>query len=102
VNYLFFSAEADTPALREQMQRLYGQGPELVTATLGETGSLVYDGKEFTPHGITSCPVVDTMGAGDSYIAGFLFGLLNREPISACMQRGADSAAVTIGYFGAW
>jgi len=102
VNYLFFSAEADTPALREQMQRLYGQGPELVTATLGETGSLVYDGKDFTPHGITSCPVVDTMGAGDSYIAGFLFGLLNREPISACMQRGADSAAVTIGYFGAW
>ncbi len=102
VNYLFFSTEEDSPTLREKMRKLYEQGPELVTATLGEQGSLVYDGKNFTPHGITPCPVVDTMGAGDSYIAGFLFGLLNHEPISACMQRGADSAAVTIGYFGAW
>jgi len=73
-----------------------------VVATLGEHGSLAFDGKTYTAHGITPCPVVDTMGAGDSYIAGFLLGLINGEPLSACMQCGADNAAVTIGYFGAW
>ena len=102
VNYLFFSAEEDTPALRAQMQALFEQGPEIVVATLGEHGSLAFDGKEFIAHGITPCPVIDTMGAGDSYIAGFLFGILSKESIPTCMQRGADSSAVTIGYFGAW
>lgn len=102
VNYLFFSAEEDSPALREQMHTLFNQGPELVVATLGEHGSLAFDGKDFTAHGITPCPVVDTMGAGDSYIAGFLYGISNGDPLSVCMQRGADCSAVTIGYFGAW
>lgn len=102
VNYFFFSAEEDTPALREQMRRLFEEGPELVIATLGEHGSIAYDGTGFTLHGVTPCSVVDTMGAGDSYIAGFLYGLMNNESLSACMQCGADSAAVTIGYFGAW
>ena len=61
-----------------------------------------FSGKEFIAHGITPCTVIDTMGAGDSYIAGFLFGILSKESIPTCMQRGADSSAVTIGYFGAW
>lgn len=102
VDYLFFSAEQDTSALRENMKSLHAAGPELVTATLGEHGSLVYTGSEFITHGITPCPVVDTMGAGDSYIAGFLLGLTNGDSIETCMQRGADNAAVTIGYHGAW
>ena len=102
VQYLFFSAESDTAALREQMKALHAKGPELVVATLGENGSLAFDGKTFTAHGITPCPVVDTMGAGDSFIAGFLLGLIHDEPLSACMQRGADNAAETIGYYGAW
>ena len=101
-NYLFYSAESDTPALREQMAAFHAQGPELVVATLGEHGSLAFDGETYTAHGITPCPVVDTMGAGDSYIAGFLLGLMRGETLSACMQCGADNAAVTIGYFGAW
>lgn len=103
VDYLFYSADGgDSPALRAQMEALYAQGPALVVATLGGQGSLAYDGKRFTAHGITPCPVVDTMGAGDSYIAGFLLGLTNGESLESCMQRGADNAAVTISYYGAW
>ena len=102
VNYLFFSAESDTPALRETVKALFAAGPELVVATLGKHGSLAYNGEKFITHGITPCPVVDTMGAGDSFIAGFLLGLVNGESIEDCMQRGADNAAVTIGYHGAW
>ena len=46
--------------------------------------------------------VVDTLGAGDSYIAGFLLSWLEGLPIPACMEAGAKNAAVTIAYQGAW
>ena len=46
--------------------------------------------------------VVDTMGAGDSFIAGFLYGLMRGEDIPACMALGAENSSVTLGYAGAW
>lgn len=103
VDYLFFSVEdGDTPENREKMIRLYDQGPELVIMTMGADGSLAYDGEEFTHCGIVPCDVVDTMGAGDSYIAGFLMGACRGENLYACMQLGALNAAETIAYSGAW
>ena len=61
-----------------------------------------YDGESFYPGQIVPCSVVDTMGAGDSFIAGFLMAWLKKEPIPACMRAGAENAAVTLGYPGAW
>mgnify|MGYP004671215951 FL=1 len=48
------------------------------------------------------CEVVDTMGAGDSFIAGFLHGYLEGLDIPACMTAGAQCSAVTLSYEGAW
>ena len=45
---------------------------------------------------------VDTLGAGDSYIAGFLTGLWEGRTIEGAMERGAACATETLGYFGAW
>ena len=54
------------------MLRLRSRGPQLVIAMRGEMGSLCFDGEGFHEFGIVKCDnVVDTMGAGDSYIAGF-------------------------------
>ena len=103
VDYFFFSSDdGDTEALRTKMKTLHAMGPSLVIAMLGDKGSLVYNGSDYISHGITPCKVVDTMGAGDSYIAGFLLELINGSSVKECMQRGADNAAETIGYFGAW
>ena len=44
----------------------------------------------------------DTMGAGDSYIAGFLKSILENKPIRSCMEAGAQNAGITLGYQGAW
>lgn len=103
-DYFFFSSESgDAPALRERLRRYHAQGPKLVTAMLGEQGSLCYDGKEFHKFGIIPCPkVVDSMGAGDSYIAGFLTGILADAPIEKAMEMGAAAATETLQYFGAW
>lgn len=103
-DYVFFSAEGgDCPALREQLARYQSQGPRLVTAMLGEQGSLCFDGRDYHSFGIVPCPqVVDTMGAGDSYIAGFLSGVVAGEPVEEAMRRGAAAASETLQYFGAW
>lgn len=102
-DYFFFSAaDGDTPGLREYMRKLAAAGPSVVVATLGSAGSLACDGKDFYEYGIVPCDVVDTMGAGDSYIAGFLKGISEDKTIPECMHMGAACSAVTLGYSGAW
>jgi fructoselysine 6-kinase len=42
------------------------------------------------------------MGAGDSFIAGFLYGRMRGQDIPACMAQGAQCSSITLGYSGAW
>ncbi len=103
INYLFFASDGeDTELLRSLMKDIYSKGPELVVVTLGEKGSIAYDGNRFFKYGIVPCQVVDSMGAGDSYIAGFLKGILEKKEILECMEMGAGNASETLGYTGAW
>ena len=103
VNVAFFSDDAsDEESLKARILEVAALGPQIVVATRGGKGSLAYDGESFYPGQIVPCSVVDTMGAGDSFIAGFLMAWLKKEPIPACMRAGAENAAVTLGYPGAW
>lgn len=102
IDYVFFSCEKDDAFTRGLLKRVKEQGAGLVIATLGENGSVAYDGKEFVVSGIVEADVVDTLGAGDSYIAGFLNKALEGEPLKRCMEAGAKKAALTISHFGAW
>ena len=89
--------------LKEQMKEIYNRGPKLVIAMRGEKGSLCFDGIDYHEMGIVHCDdVVDTMGAGDSYIAGFLNAIIRGESIIESMHAGAENATETIKYFGAW
>lgn len=84
------------------MQNLRNEGPQIVIAMRGEKGSLCFDGKDFHEFGIIPCNnVVDTMGAGDSYIAGFLSAVGEGAQIDEAMKIGALTATETIQYFGA-
>jgi len=103
VDYAFFSDDRpDETNLRQIMADTLSQGPRLVIATRGELGSLCFDGADFSDMGIVPCEVIDTMGAGDSYIAGFICGLLQGASVHDCMSMGAVNASETIGYRGAW
>jgi ribokinase len=56
---------------------LFKQIGNLLIITLGEKGSIIYDGKNtfcFSPEKVN---VVETTGAGDSYIGAIAYGLLN-------------------------
>jgi fructoselysine 6-kinase len=102
VDYAFFSHTADDAFIREYLSRAQARGPRVAVATLGENGSLAFDGREFTPFGIVPVEVVDTMGAGDSFIAGFLRGASHGWDLPTCLRLGAESASETLQYMGAW
>lgn len=103
VDYAFFGLELkDGPELRSFLAEKQKLGPKAVIATLGDQGSVLYDGTNYVTHGIIECPIADTMGAGDSFIAGFITGVLNNDDLYTCMDKGAQSSAVTLGYSGAW
>lgn len=102
VDYAFFSQEKDTAELREFLKRVGRLGPKVAVATLGGEGSLAWDGSRFVKIGAAPTQVVDTMGAGDSYIAGFLFRACQGADLEACMWAGAGCAAETLRYMGAW
>ncbi|MFC7391959.1 fructoselysine 6-kinase [Scopulibacillus cellulosilyticus] len=102
VDYPFFSYSKDDAYIREFLKDVKKQGSKVAVATLGEQGSLAYDGQQFYKCGIIEGEVVDTMGAGDSFIAGFIYGTLKGVSIENCLELGAKTAAKTIRYFGAW
>jgi fructoselysine 6-kinase len=102
VDYAFFSFEEDSPELREYIKNAWKKGPKYVIATLGGNGSIAYDGELFLEQGIVPVQVVDTMGAGDSFIAGFIQAVLNGKTLEDCLAAGAQSSAVTLQYTGAW
>ena len=102
VNYAFLSAKKDTIELRKKMQEMRNIGGNIIIVTLGDKGSILYDGNDFMKYPIINTNVIDTMGAGDSYIAGFLHGVINNKSLMQCMELGAKNASITIQYHGAW
>lgn len=103
VDYAFFANdEMSDEALKEFLKEMKAKGPKVVLVTRGEKGSMAYDGQEFYQYGIVECDVVDTMGAGDSFIAGFIYAVCEGKSIKDAMAAGAANSSITIGYSGAW
>ena len=46
-------------------------------------------------------PVVDTYGAGDTFVAGVLFGLASGWPLSRTLAHAAERAAEALTWRGA-
>ena len=100
-DYLFYSVDTgDTKEVREQMERIQKQGPKLVICMMGEEGSLCYDGERYHRFGIVPCDhLVDSMGAGDSYIAGFLTGIVDGLSIEGAMEKRCSKCNRNIKVF---
>ncbi|MGK9174264.1 fructoselysine 6-kinase [Yokenella regensburgei] len=102
LDVVFASAQQEDAALRERMQESVARGAGTMIVTLGENGSIAWDGRQFWRQAALAVNVVDTMGAGDSYIAGFLCAVASDRTLVECMAQGTQSAARTIQYHGAW
>jgi len=72
-------------------ETLYSWGPEIVIVTLGEHGSVIYNGSEMLKLPAYKTFAKDPTGAGDTYMGGFIFehennhkGLLNAGLFATC------------------
>ena len=101
--------------IQEKLQAILKHGPSLVVATRGSAGALA-----MTSSGIevetpaAAAEVVDTVGAGDTFNAGFIAGLARQDKLSqsgiaalsgteleSALGLGTAAAAVTVSRAGA-
>ena len=99
IDYAFFSYDMDDDYIRDFLVKTRDKGAGCVIAMLGEHGSLAWDGKEFCREGAERVTVCNTVGAGDSYIAGFTYGVSLGESVPQCMARGKAQATKIIQIF---
>ena len=73
---------------------------EIAVVKVGKDGSMVQRGDEY--HFIEAWPAkpVDATGAGDTYAAGFLYGLALDMPLKVCSEIGSIIAAKVVEVIG--
>lgn len=87
--------------VEEMLGALGKLGPRYVLITDGGNGaSIIVEGKVYK---VKACPskVVDTTGAGDSFCATFLFGLVKGFALPYCLKIAAVNSASVVSKMGA-
>lgn len=103
VDYGFYSYhEERNEEIENFLEDKVNRGMKIAVATFGEKGSLAYDGKQFYEGGIYPANLVNTVGAGDSFIAGFLYEVLMGATIEKCLDTGAKVSARVVSTFNPW
>jgi fructoselysine 6-kinase len=102
IRFAFFSGAGLEPDRIDRIIELcHEQGTELVGITLGSRGALFSrQGRRYTQSIKPVEKIVDTMGAGDSFIAGFLVEFYNRGNMEEALDFAAGSAAKTCLFYG--
>lgn len=69
--------------------------------TMGSKGVMYYDGQKTLVSPSQKLDVIDTTGAGDSFVAGFAAGISNNEGIKSSVELGIKIASMTCMTLGA-
>ncbi|HUV29020.1 MAG TPA: carbohydrate kinase family protein [Anaerolineales bacterium] len=75
------------PTVVEAAGRLATQA-SIVAVKMGLDGNLAFDGESLYRAPIIPVDVVDTVGAGDTFDAGFIFGFLQGWSLERCLKLG--------------
>lgn len=98
----FASAGEDRErAGRIALEALAG-GARIAVATLGPLGVYAADGDRVWELPAAPVDVVDTTGAGDSFMAGFIASYLHHDDVSQALGAGIRRGALTCRYRGGW
>ncbi len=77
-------------------EALMNDGPEIVIIKMGADGSLGSSGNGFIHTPARTTNVLDAVGAGDVYNAGFILGTLQDWPLEARMVLGTITSSLYI------
>ena len=72
-------------SVAQAVSRFHEQGVPLLAVKLGAQGALVDDGQATLRRTVTPVSGGDSIGAGDSFDAGFLAGWLGGQPLERCL-----------------
>lgn len=86
--------------VEEAVRALYEKSGNLVFVTLGEEGTLFYDGKEMRRVASVKTNVVDTVGAGDSHIGAIIAGMSRGMKVEDAVLLANRTAAAIVGTSG--
>jgi len=93
---------SDDAGLDEMAETILRAGPWEVVVTKGGAGASAYTAEGRVDQAALEVPVVDTIGAGDAFTAGYLSARLEGRPIAERLSTGAAAAAFCIGVSGDW
>lgn len=77
-------------------------GPRIVAITMGGRGALVLHDGVVSPAAAGQAEIVDTLGAGDAFIARLLVGMALEEPFPALVAQATTYASSTCSSQGAF
>ena len=103
VTTAFLSGQGlDDAAVSALIHRVRGLGPNTVCVTRGEKGAIWASGHNRIDQPVVPAKVVDTMGAGDAFIAGYLSASLRGESPEKSLSQAACCASMACAWEGAW
>jgi fructoselysine 6-kinase len=95
-----FASAASRDAGELLVSRILNDGARIAVVTCGAMGSIASDGTIRAEAGVVPAEVTDTLGAGDTFIAGCIAAHLDGGDLRACLQAGAAAAALTCTHYG--
>lgn len=67
--------------------------PNTIIITRGADGAMIWHDKQLYEYPGVKVDAVDTVGAGDSFLATFIAGMLNAEPVERILERACKISA---------
>ncbi|KPV57989.1 hypothetical protein QJ48_19065 [Paenibacillus sp. A3] len=103
LKYAFFSGSDLTEAeCGKLIADVHAYGTSVVGVTRGGHGAMFSSGGRLYKQAIAEANVVDTLGAGDSFIAAFLTAYGSGAEMQEALRFAAEAAARTCAHYGAF
>lgn len=88
--------------IREKIREFqYTYHPQTICITRGDKGAILFHNDQFYEHQGVPANVVDTVGAGDAFLATLIAGLTKGEPPQIVLSRACTIGAYVAGQRGA-
>ncbi|SUG40776.1 Fructoselysine kinase [Salmonella enterica subsp. arizonae] len=110
VDYGFISCSGLSPdEIKIKLNKLYRYGCRHIIATCGHEKVYYFSGADYLEWQPVYIEPIDTLGAGDAFLTGFLLSILqsgmaepDKESVLRAMRQGGKSAAQVLSHYGAF